>query len=383
MDPIRHMKELGYPQIFSRVAELLSLNRNRPLTPELVSLLKQAAAELDQFRLTHPESIPALRLLSECALRLQDLPLARQYISQAELLSPWDLEILIIAESIHEAQVHSGQSADGGEAGPTLSVRESGLINSETLPEKAMGLFRLGDMERAYSLTKLAYRLDPESDHRLMDILAVGSTLDPNRTREEFIRLEKENNPPTYLYLALGSICNIMGTYQESISWLAKGLKQPPEDPYVLGMLYNETAYVLAKQGADISRCIQMARTALEIFPNKKANGFIRDTLGVAYLKKGELDKAIQNLREAVSKDPTIIPRFHLALALMQRRDLPGALNELRTISASRPSLESPHVEESTILNRVQKHFSRLEDLLNLGGADDVRDALELLGGLI
>jgi tetratricopeptide (TPR) repeat protein len=197
------------------------------------------------------------------------------------------------------------------------------------------------------------------------------------------MKLEDEGDPPGYLYLALGSVCNVLGQHEGAVGWLSKGLDQKTSDPYLLAMMYNELAYVMAKQAIHLDRCITLARSALEVFPDREANGFIRDTLGVSYLKNGEIEKAIQNLREAVRKDPTVIPRFHLALALLHQRDAPGALAELRFITGSRPSLETPHVEEIAILERVQSHFAKLEDLLNLGGADDIEDALEILRGLV
>ena len=178
-------------------------------------------------------------------------------------------------------------------------------------------------------------------------------------------------------------MCNVVGQYQEAVYWIDRGISLSPKDPFVLAMLFNELAYVLAKQELHIDRCVQLARTALELFPNPQANGFIRDTLGVVYLKRGDYDKAIQNLREAVRKDPTVIPRFHLSLALLKKRDAANALAELKIIAAARPSLESPHVEETAILERVQSNILRLEDLLNLGGADDIRDALGMLEGLV
>jgi tetratricopeptide (TPR) repeat protein len=249
--------------------------------------------------------------------------------------------------------------------------------------EKAMGAFRLGDLERAYSLAKLSYLLAPENGHLLLDIWGVGAALDPKRTRLELIRLQQAGDQTPFLALALGSTCNVLGLYDEAIEWLQRGLEKSPTDPYALAMLYNELAYVNAKKGEHLERSVALARSALEIFPDEKANGFIRDTLGVAYLKMGDLEKAIPNLREAVAKDPTVIPRFHLALALLKRRDSPGGLAELKFIAAARPSLESPHIEETAILERVQNHISRLEDLINLGGPNDLNDALEILAGLI
>jgi tetratricopeptide (TPR) repeat protein len=372
----------GDPALFSRVARLLRRFEAEGSNAAYQQELQAARDELQQYHNANPTSVPALRLLAECAQRLFDLPAARKYISEAELLDPWDLEILIISESLYEAEA-TEHKARPGEPLRLQSDLSSGVVSTETLLEKAMGSFRLGDLERAYSLAKLTYRINPVEEHHLMDVWAIGSAFDPNRTRAELIKLEQEGNPSPYLYLALGSVCNVVGQYQEAVYWIDRGISLSPKDPFVLAMLFNELAYVLAKQELHLDRCVQLARTALELFPDARANGFIRDTLGVVYLKRGDYDKAIQNLREAVRKDPTVIPRFHLALALLNKRDAANALAELKFIAAARPSLESPHVEETAILDRVQSHIARLEDLLNLGGADDIRDALGILDGLV
>jgi tetratricopeptide (TPR) repeat protein len=370
------------PTLFFQVAQLLRSQEAECVTEEFQRELQSARAELQRYHDAHPASVPALRLLAECAQRLFDFKAARRHISQAELLDPWDLEILIISESLYEAEA-ANQKARPGEPLRLQSDLSSGVVSTETLLQKAMGSFRLGDLERAYSLAKLTYRINPVEEHHLMDVWAIGSAFDPVRTRTELIKLEQEGDPPAYLYLALGSVCNVMGQYQESVYWIDRGISLSPRDPFVLAMLFNELAYVLAKQELHLDRCVQLARTALDLFPDARANGFIRDTLGVVYLKRGDYEKAIQNLREAVRKDPTVIPRFHMALALLQKRDAANALAELKFIAAARPSLESPHVEETAILERVQSHILRLEDLLNLGGADDIRDALGILGGLV
>lgn len=364
------------PELFARVVELLRMHRGEEQDAALQVELEDATARLREFSVRYPDSIPALRLLSECARQLGDLQEARACIARAELLDPWNPEILIISESLYESEKAPSR---------IRSAFHAGSVNADTLQEKAMGLFRLGELERAYSLTKLALTIDRYNGHQLMNVFAVGSALDPGRLHRELLPLAagQPDDPPAYLYLALGSACNVLADYAEAVTWLTKGLELEPEDPYLLAMLYNELAYVMAKQAVDLERCVALARTAVEVFPDRQANGFIRDTLGVAYLKKGDIRKALQNLREAVRKDPTVIPRFHLALALLHEHDAAGALAELRHLASGRPSLESPHVEESAILERVQSHMTRIEDLLNLGGADDIRDALGILDGLI
>lgn len=369
------------PVLFARVAELLRAHHGKPQAAGLELQLRATRQELERFFAEHPGSVPALRLLAEFAQRLCDPTRARDYIAQAEILEPWNLEILIISESLYEAEADRARQPD--QAPHLSSELGSGVVNPEKLMEQAMGSFRLGDLERAYSLSRLAYLLTPEGGHLLMDVWAVGTALDPKRTYQDLTKLERQGDTSPFLQLALGSTCNVLGLYDEAVAWLNQGIEKSPADPYALAMLYNELSYVIAKQGGQLDRCVALARTALEMFPDDKANGFIRDTLGVAYLKKGEIDKAIQNLREAVSKDPTVIPRFHLALALLRNKDATGALNELKVVAAARPSLESPHVEETAILERVQNQFTKLEDLLNLGGANAIGDALEILGGLV
>jgi tetratricopeptide (TPR) repeat protein len=371
--------------LFGRVADLLRECRGAGASPapapDLAARLQAGRAELEAYYREHLESVPALRLLCEFAQLFGNLPLARKLIARAEAFEPWNLELLIISESLVEVEAETARQPDQA---PFLSSEiSSTVVNPEKLMQQAMGAFRLGDLERAYSLARLAYLLAPEAPHLLLDIWAVGTALDPRRTYQDLVKLERHGSPSPFLCLTLGSTCNVLGLYPEAVEWLNQGLSLAPQDPFAMSMLLNELAYVLVKMGTQLDRCVMLARQALEVFPDEKANGFIRDTLGVAYLKKGDTEKAIKNLREAVSKDPTVIPRFHLALALLQGRDTTGALAELRAIASARPSLESPHVEETAVLERVQTHITKLDELLNLGGADNLRDAQELLGGLV
>jgi tetratricopeptide (TPR) repeat protein len=368
--------------LFARVVELLRRQAASDDPQLLLQRLGQAREELEAFRAAHPDSVPTLRLLAEVSHRLGAMTETREYIRAAELLDPWNLEILIISESFYEEEARS-QTRGRGEAPMLDSEISSNSITTEKLVEKAMGSFRLGQLERAYSLAKLAYRIEPDKGHHLLDVWTAGAAFDPERTRRELIELIPEAESQPYLFLALGSVDNVLALHQEAAGWLERGLALDLEqDPYVFAMLLNELAYVMVRTNDRLETAVQYTRRALELFPDPQANGFIRDTLGLAYLKMGKTDKALRNLREAVAKDPTVIPRFHLAIALLTEKNPAEALVELDRIAAARPSLESPHIEEIAILERIQSHYSRLSDLLNLGGSDDIRDALGILEGL-
>ncbi len=368
--------------LFAGVVDLLRRYRAASDPDRFAGDLDLSRQQLESFLAANPDSVPALRLLAEVSQRLGDLVRTREYIEKAELLDPWNLEILIISESLYNLEAR--ESPRGPGQTPVLdSELSSGAISTEKIVEKAMGSFRLGQLQRAYTLSKLAFRIEPAKGHHLLDVWAVGAALDPERTRKELADLMQEESAQPYLYLALGSIDNVLGLYDEAVGWLQRGLSLRPDDPFVHAMLFNELAYVLIRLNVRLDAAVRYARDALALFPDRNANGFIRDTLGLAYLKLSDNDKALRNLREAVAKDAAVASRFHLAVALLRDHDTADALDELRQIASARPSLESPHVEEAAILQRVQSHIGRLEDLLNLGGADDIRDALSILEGLV
>lgn len=339
--------------------------------------IEAVAAELSAFLDQNPDSVPALRLLADCAILLEQWEMARRHLERAERLDPWNLEILIIAESLA-----SPPEPPDKKPGLLQSSLQGLLVDPQELVLRAKGALRLGQLDRAYSLAKLAFLLQPQRLAFMLDVFGLGSAADPERTRTELEQLAREGGPPS-VYLALGAVCNVLGRYTEALQWLGEGLNRVSDDPYLQAMLLNETAYVMVKTGMQLERAVSVARSALETFPDPDCNGFIRDTLGAAYLKLGDYDKAVLNLREAVEKDPTAIPRFHLALAFLYQGKAAECLEQLRQLACAHPSLESPHVEETAILERVQVNFARLEQLLQLGGPEELEEVRRALSGLL
>lgn len=77
----------------------------------------------------------------------------------------------------------------------------------------------------------------------------------------------------------------------------------------------------------DSERALKAAMKAHELAPNDPS---VLNTLGWTYTQIGELDKGLAHLREALARDagnPTI--RYHLAVALQEYGNLPGARREL------------------------------------------------------
>jgi tetratricopeptide (TPR) repeat protein len=379
------MSELTHPnekqndqeELFNRVMNLLNAHAESALADEELIM---AQSQLETFLAAHPESAFALRLIAELSQQLRQTEQTRRYIKQAEALDPWNMEILIIAESLHEVDPQEPNLQHAEVQSSSLPADAS---TTSRLMEKAMGSFRLGGIDRAYSLAKLAFLLDPQDGQHLLDLWSIGAALDPQRTRQELILLVSELDQQPYLFLALGSINNVLGQYDEASEWLEQGLSREMPDAYVHAMLLNELAYVLIRKNERLNEAIRLARKALELFPEKNTNGFIRDTVGLAYIKMEQTDKAVRNLREAVAKDPTSIPRLHLAIALLLEHNPQDALVELETIASARATMESPHLEETTILQRIQSNFPQLRALLSSGKMEDSTTALSILDGLI
>ena len=79
-----------------------------------------------------------------------------------------------------------------------------------------------------------------------------------------------------------------------------------------------------------------MAQRAKQQAPNSPE---VSDTLGWIYIKKNLPDEALRILTEVVRKSPeNPIFRMHLAQAMFQKGDRPGARTELNKALKSNPS---------------------------------------------
>jgi tetratricopeptide (TPR) repeat protein len=98
----------------------------------------------------------------------------------------------------------------------------------------------------------------------------------------------------------------------------------------------NYIGYTYAEQGIHLDEAMALIKKALGIRPE---SGYIMDSLGWVYYKKGDYHKAIHHLENAVKltpDDPTI--NEHLGDAYLKKKDYKNALNYYKKAL----SLESP-----------------------------------------
>jgi len=135
-----------------------------------------------------------------------------------------------------------------------------------------------------------------------------------------------------------GKINEAMPVYREI-------LKRDPENALAL----NNAAFLMAERGENLDEALNMANKARQKMPNHLD---VADTLGWIYIKKNLSDSAVQTFRELTTKNPERATyHYHLAMALFQKGDKPGAKKSCEAALSKRPDKE----EEARIRELLAK----------------------------
>lgn len=100
-----------------------------------------------------------------------------------------------------------------------------------------------------------------------------------------------------YLYYVRGMTLEQMDRWPEAEADLKAALEIKPNHPYVL----NYLAYAWAEQGVHLQEATNMLERAARLRPD---DGYIADSLGWVYVRKGLLDRAVPYLEKAVELLP-------------------------------------------------------------------------------
>jgi Tfp pilus assembly protein PilF len=134
----------------------------------------------------------------------------------------------------------------------------------------------------------------------------------------------------------------------------------------------NYLGYMLADRNVRLSEALQMIRQAVDLDPN---NGAYLDSLGWAYYRLGELDKAEQYLRSAIerfSKDPTV--HDHLGDVFAKQGNLKDAITQWEK-SLQEWENTSPTESDAAEIAKVQKKLENAKvRLAREGGAKPGRN---------
>jgi tetratricopeptide (TPR) repeat protein len=111
----------------------------------------------------------------------------------------------------------------------------------------------------------------------------------------------------------------------------------------------NNLAFLKAEEGSDLDGALTMAQKAKQQAPNSPD---VADTLGWIFIKKNLPDEALRIFTDIVKKNPeNPIYRMHLAQAMFQKGDRPGARTELNKALKNNPT----QLTEKQIRTLLQK----------------------------
>jgi DNA-binding winged helix-turn-helix (wHTH) protein/TolB-like protein/Tfp pilus assembly protein PilF len=225
------------------------------------------------------------------------------------------------------------------------------LVRSSDANERARALYRKAldldpNFARAYAGLAMTYAMD----YRLRESSGPSPALVRAFELAETARQIDPNIPE--VYWALGFVHAQGRRHQQAIEALAKAIELNPSyaDAYALmGGLYT---YV-----GQPAKTIPLLRTAMRLNPDSGYLYFL--LLGRAYLFEGDVEQALINLREAVTRNPgDLETRIYAAAAMEAAGDHRGAeqeADEIRSLQsvfvtdrwlATYPLASTPHEEQ-------------------------------------
>ncbi len=121
------------------------------------------------------------------------------------------------------------------------------------------------------------------------------------------------------------------GRYQEAIAAYRKALELNPNTPIAM----NNLAYLLSEHGGDLDEALRLAQLALQRLPQQR---YIADTVGWIFLKKNDVESAMQIFQGLVKKYPDEPAfRFHYGAALLKKGEKARAREELEAALKNNP----------------------------------------------
>lgn len=152
---------------------------------------------------------------------------------------------------------------------------------------------------------------------------------------EELGKAIQLNGNDPLSHLALGMAYYSAGNNGEAIKEYRQALTLQPSNPIIL----NNLAYSLAEsgKGPELDEALQAGQRAVTLRPKELD---YRDTLGWVYLKKQNVDSAIQIFQGLCKEKPDNASyQHHLGVALMARNDTAGARRALAAALQNGPAV--------------------------------------------
>lgn len=234
---------------------------------------------------------------------------AREKLIAALEVHPGHPEIL---ESLLAVDANSGNLEDALTRIDEASAEKPDDANLQRLA--GIALLAAGQGPQAEAKLRRAIELDPNNlaayQGLAQYLLGSNRRQEGVSTYEQAIEAQPGSAP---LRFTLGTLYESTGRRDDAVAQYEEAIKLDPN----LAVAKNNLAYLLADQGKDLDRALDLAQQAKSRMPDSPN---VADTLGWVLLKKGIPEAAIGYLREAESGFPAGHPdtgfvRVHLAMA--------------------------------------------------------------------
>lgn len=328
------------PSIEEPLVELLAIYQRRNQTEKITSTYQaiirlnsqnhQAVLGLAQHYHQLGEEARALELLRGLAENIDGderiIPtLFELYLEKKRFPDAiWALEgILTAAPRNSDLHYMAGMAYDGAQETDTalthlLQVLPGSRFYENAVVHSALLYHDKGEIDRAIEVVQAALEHAPD---QVDYYLYLGSFYEELERFEEALSALQEgmhrDDKNARLYFRLGVVLDKMGRKQESIDAMKQVLALTPDDAEAL----NYLGYTYADLGINLDEAESLIQSALALKPG---DGYIADSLGWVYFKRGNYLQALKWLNKAVQlvpDDPTILEHLGDVYNMMEQGD--------------------------------------------------------------
>lgn len=235
------------------------------------------------------------------------------------------------------------------------SIPQYSEFYDESLVQKAYIFEKQNMLGRSMALMEEVYGREPNNE---VIVNYLGSVYRKSGRNDDAVTLYKkflESNPGSEtIYYSLGVTYYLIDREQDSINTMTKLIELNPRHADAL----NFVGYSYAEQGVNLDQAESLIRKALVISPNK---GYILDSLGWVYYKRGNYQEAIKLLKQAASlqsDDPAILD--HLGDVYRDMGDTESALEYYNKSLKMLDDAETDNPEDLELRERLRQKINEL-----------------------
>ncbi len=157
------------------------------------------------------------------------------------------------------------------------------------------------------------------------------------------------------LYYLLGETYDRLDRFDDMVKTMREAIKSNPKNANAL----NYLGYSLAERGGNLDEALELTKRALILKPN---DGYVTDSVGWIYFKKGDVAAAEEYIRRALlqtPQDPAILE--HMGDLLMKKGDRTQALRYYREAFVR---LQQTPAAAETLLKDVERLGEKIKSLM-------------------